>query len=60
MKRARYANVWDAIERDSAQAENLKLRSSLILALRKHIERKGSARLKRQEYSALPSPGFQT
>ena len=27
-----YANVWDAIESDPVKAENLKLRSSLMLA----------------------------
>jgi len=32
MREARYNNVWDAIEPDPAEAENLKLRSSLMLA----------------------------
>ena len=36
-----YANVWDAIEPDPAKAENLKLRSSLMLALKRQIERQG-------------------
>lgn len=39
--RKRYENVWDAIEPDAARAENLKLRSSLMLALTRHIEREG-------------------
>lgn len=39
MTKKRYASVWDAIERDPAKAENLKLRSSLMLALKRHIER---------------------
>jgi len=41
MTRKRYASVWDAIEKIPAQAENLKLRSSLMLALKRHIEREG-------------------
>jgi predicted XRE-type DNA-binding protein len=36
-----YASVWDAIERDPVQVENLKLRSSLMLALTRHIRREG-------------------
>ena len=34
-----YANVWDAIEPDPAKAENLKLRSALMLALTQLIQR---------------------
>ncbi len=41
MTRKRYSSVWDAIEKTPAQAENLKLRSSLMLALKRHIEREG-------------------
>jgi predicted XRE-type DNA-binding protein len=41
MTKNRYASVWDAIETTPAQAENLKLRSSLMLALKRHIEREG-------------------
>ena len=32
-----FASVWDAIEDTPAQAENLKLRSSLMIALKDHI-----------------------
>ena len=41
MTRNGFASVWDAIEKTPAKAENLKLRSSLMLALKKHIEREG-------------------
>ncbi|MGA2084309.1 MAG: XRE family transcriptional regulator [Terracidiphilus sp.] len=34
-------NVWDAIEPDPVEAENLKLRSSLMLALTRHIKSEG-------------------
>ena len=36
-----FESVWDAIEDDPAQAENLKLRSSLMMALEKHIKTQG-------------------
>ena len=42
MTKARvYESVWDAIEPDPAKAENLKLRSALMLALTRHIKREG-------------------
>jgi predicted XRE-type DNA-binding protein len=41
MKRERFTNVWEAIEDDPATAENLKLRSSLMLALKRHIHEEG-------------------
>ena len=36
-----YESVWDAIEPDPVKAENLKLRSSLMLALTRHIKSAG-------------------
>ncbi|MGO8733665.1 MAG: helix-turn-helix domain-containing protein [Terriglobia bacterium] len=36
-----YENVWDAIEPDPVEAENLKLRSSLMSALISHIKSEG-------------------
>lgn len=32
-----YASVWDAIEGTPAEVENMKLRSELMMALKKHI-----------------------
>ena len=37
----RYASVWDAIEDTPAEAENMKLRSALMIAIREHIKGKG-------------------
>jgi predicted XRE-type DNA-binding protein len=34
-----YASVWDAIEDTPAAAANMKLRSALMMALTRHIER---------------------
>ena len=41
MSKKRFANVWNAIEDTPAQAENMKLRSTLIMALKDHIARTG-------------------
>jgi predicted XRE-type DNA-binding protein len=41
MRRERFDSVWDAIEDDPAIVENLKLRSVLMLALTRHIEKEG-------------------
>lgn len=37
----RFASVWDAIEDTPEEAENMKLRSMLMMALKGHIERAG-------------------
>ena len=37
----RYASVWDAIEDTPEQAENMKLRASLMIALADHIRAEG-------------------
>ena len=42
MSKKRFANVWDAIEDVPAQAENMKLRSALIMALTDRIARTGA------------------
>ena len=34
----RFASIWDALEDSPAQAENMKLRSSPMIALKDHIE----------------------
>jgi predicted XRE-type DNA-binding protein len=36
-----YNNVWDAIESNPVKAENLKFRSSFMVALTRHIKNKG-------------------
>ncbi len=41
MANERFTSVWDAIEDTSAQAENMKLRSSLMMALKDHIAAEG-------------------
>ena len=41
MSEQRFASVWDAIEDTPAQAENMRLRSSSMTALREHLTREG-------------------
>jgi predicted XRE-type DNA-binding protein len=51
-----YGNVWDAIEPDPAKAENLKLRSSLMLALTRHIRREGLTQVQAAELLGVTQP----
>jgi predicted XRE-type DNA-binding protein len=39
MSKKRFASVWDAIEDTPEEAENLKLRSTLMVALKAHLAR---------------------
>jgi predicted XRE-type DNA-binding protein len=41
MSKQRFASVWDAIEDTSEAAENMKLRSVLMIALKEHIAHAG-------------------
>ncbi|MHB1493879.1 MAG: helix-turn-helix domain-containing protein [Acidithiobacillus sp.] len=41
MSEERFASVWDAIEDTRGEAENMKLRSQLIMSIKSHIETTG-------------------
>ncbi len=41
MSSEEFASVWDAIEDTPAEAENMKLRSALMMALEQHIKAQG-------------------
>lgn len=41
MSNETFASVWDAIEDTAAEAENMKLRSALMMALERQIRAKG-------------------
>jgi predicted XRE-type DNA-binding protein len=56
MTKNRFDSVWDAIEETSAQAENLKLRSSLMLALKRHIQRKGLSQTEAAKVFGVTQP----
>ena len=56
MTAKRYASVWDAIEETPAQAESLKLRSALMLALKQHIESEGLSQTKAAKVFGVTQP----
>lgn len=41
MSEQRFDSIWDAIESDPGEAQNMKLRSELMIALKSHIEAMG-------------------
>ncbi|MGQ3210553.1 MAG: helix-turn-helix domain-containing protein [Shinella sp.] len=41
MSNETFTSIWDAIENTPAEAENMKLRSQLMMALEQHIGAKG-------------------
>jgi predicted XRE-type DNA-binding protein len=56
MTKNRFDSVWDAIEETPAQAENLKLRSSLMLALKRHIECEGLSQTEAAKVFGVTQP----
>ncbi|HWK45265.1 MAG TPA: XRE family transcriptional regulator [Stellaceae bacterium] len=41
MSNEQFSSVWDAIEDTPAEAENMKIRSALMMAIEQHIKTKG-------------------
>jgi predicted XRE-type DNA-binding protein len=56
MTNERFASVWDAIEDIPAQAENMKLRSSLMMALSDHMTREGLSQSKAAKMFGVTQP----
>lgn len=56
MSKQRYASVWDAIEDTPEAAENMKLRSSLMTALREHINRSGMSQAQAAKLLGVTQP----
>ena len=52
----RFASVWDAIEGTPEKAENLKLRSSLMVTLKKHLDGTGLNRAQIAELFGVTQP----
>jgi predicted XRE-type DNA-binding protein len=52
----RFESVWDAIEDTPAQAENMKLRSSLMIALREHIRQTGMSQIQAAKVFGVTQP----
>ena len=56
MSKQRFDSVWDAIEDTPAQAENMRLRSSLMIALQEHITREGLSQSKAAKVFGVTQP----
>jgi predicted XRE-type DNA-binding protein len=56
MSKKRYASVWDAIEDTPAEAENMKLRSALMIVLKEHIKGKGWTQSEAAERLGVTQP----
>ena len=56
MSNRRYASVWDAIEDTPAEVENMKLRSELMMALKKHITRTGMSQAQTAKLFGVTQP----
>ena len=51
-----FASVWDAIEDTPAEAENMRLRSSLMMALKEHIARSGMSQSQAAKLFGVTQP----
>lgn len=56
MTNKRFASVWDAIEDTPAQAENMKLRSELMIALKDFIAREGLSQARAAKMFGVTQP----
>lgn len=56
MTNKRFASVWDAIEDTPAQAENMKLRSELMIALKDYIARAGLSQARAAKVLGVTQP----
>ena len=56
MTNKRFASVWDAIEDTPEAAENMKLRSALMMALKKRIEATGLSQAQTAKLFGVTQP----
>jgi predicted XRE-type DNA-binding protein len=56
MTRKRFASVWDAIEDNAAEAENIKLRSRLMMAVRDRIADEGLSQAQAAKLFGVTQP----
>ncbi len=56
MSNERFTSVWDAIEDTPEQAENMKVRSGLMMALKSHITRAGLTQLEAAKLFCVTQP----
>ena len=56
MSNQRFDSVWDAIEDTPEEAENMKLRSALMSALKNHITRTGMSQVQAAKLFGVTQP----
>mgnify|MGYP001065741075 FL=1 len=56
MSNQRFSSVWDAIEDTPEEAENMKLRSVLMMALKNHIARVGMSQSQAAKLFGVTQP----
>lgn len=56
MSKQSFSSVWDAIEDTPAAAENMRLRSALMMALKDHIEDEGFSQAEAAEVFGVTQP----
>jgi len=56
MSNQRFASVWDAIEDTPEEAENMKLRSVLMLALKNHLARSEMSQVQAAQLLGVTQP----
>ncbi|MBU2843829.1 helix-turn-helix domain-containing protein [Acidithiobacillus thiooxidans] len=56
MSEERFASVWDAIEDTREDAENMKLRSQLMMSLKNHIARSGMSQTQAAQLFGVTQP----
>ncbi len=56
MIKKRFSSVWDAIADTPAEAENMKLRSALMMALKEHIARTGMSQSQAAKLFGVTQP----
>jgi len=55
-KQKRFASVWDAIEDTPAEAQNMKLRSALMMEIKAHIQKSGLTQTAAAELLGITQP----
>lgn len=56
MSNTKFASVWDALEDTPEEAENMKLRSGLMMALKAHLARTGLSQLQAAKLFGVTQP----
>lgn len=56
MNNPQFASVWDAIEDTPEEAENMKLRSNLMIALKAHLHRTGLSQIQAAKLLGVTPP----